>query len=201
MGGFFMIKVPTKEEIKFLMRQKKFLVIISILAVLLSVLGVVVFTGAINTPLTDPLAGFQAPIYIPDGYVNVANNSTAGVDKSFTYADKKNGDYFVVAAVKDMNKSEYSELMNEQLSEQIEGVKTTSENMTVNGHPVTFRMMSMDLMGMQMNMFQATWTCTQNNLNIVTTGNIKANEKEAIQKMITSIKCHTEKQEWKIPGL
>lgn len=165
-------------------------------------LGICIFTGTINTPLNDQLTSFKAPDYIPDGYVSEANNSTNSVDKSFTFADRKNNNYFIVAAVKDMNKSEYHELMDDSsASEQMEGMKTTAENITISGHPVTFRILTMDFMGMTMNMFHVTWSCPQTGLNIVATGKIEANETENMKKMITSIQCHTNKQNWKIPGL
>ena len=183
----------------FLIEKKKWMILV--ILVILGVLGVGVFTGIINTPLTDPLAGFQGPIYVPEGYVSMENNSTANVDKSFTYADK-NDNYFIVAAVKDVDKSEYGELMNDSFaSEEMEGLKTVKEEILVDGHPVTFKILNMDFMGMQMNMFHATWTCPQSGLNMVATGEIGANETETMKKMVASVQCHQEKQSWKIPGL
>lgn len=189
-----MIKLPTKEELRNIIIEKKKLVIISVLLLVTGVLGVFIFTGVINTPLTDPLTSFQAPTYIPEGYVSMGNNSTHGVDKSYTYANEGNGNYFVVAAVKDLNQSEYGELTDDQISEEMEGTKTVNEEMVVNGHPVNFKMISMDFMGMSMNMFQATWLCPETGLHIIATGKINNNEKENIKKMVQSIQCHTPKK-------
>jgi len=189
-----MLKLPSKEELKDVLIEKK--LVILVILVFIGVISAAVFLGVINTPLTDPMASFQAPTYIPEGYVKMENTTTAGVDKSYTFVDEKNGNYFVVAAIKDLNKSEYSELAGDQLFDEMGGMKTVKEEMTVEGHPVDFKIVSMDIMGISMNMFHVTWTCTQTGLHIIATGKIGAN-KENMKKMVQSIQCHTEKQ-WKI---
>lgn len=194
------MKLPRKDQLRdFLIEKKKWMILI--ILVVLGVLGACIFIGVINTPLTDPLTSFQAPSYVPEGYVSEVNNSTTGVDKSFTFTNENKGSYFIVAAIKDTNKSEYSELVQSSLYEETEGVKKVDEEIVVDGHSVKFNMLSIDLMGMHLNMFHASWICPQTGLNIVTAGQINPDETENMKKMITTIQCHTEKQKWKIPKL
>lgn len=188
---------PSKDELGRIFGKKenliKFAVVILVFGVIASTL---VFTGLIKTPLTDPLKSFEAPSYIPDGYVCSNNNSTSN-EQAYTFTDKS-GHMFIVAAVKNMNNSELSELTEPLNDSSIDGMNVTNENIIVEDHPVVFQTIGMEFMGANFNIIRVTWFCNETGLTIMTTGTIEKNETEEMKKMIQSIQCHPTKKSWNI---
>ena len=156
--------------------------------------------GVIETPLTDSLASFQAPTYIPGSYMSASNNST-NYDKAFYFKDNETNQ-FMVGAIKDTNQSQLTELQNPLKQDNRvainQNITITDQNITVSGHQVVFQTLKMDFMGLTMNIFHASWTCNQTGLQIVVMGKMKDNETEEMKKMATSITCHHEKKGWRL---
>ena len=90
------------------MNSKTIFICFGVLLLLLSMVGVCIFMGVIITSINDPLTSFQAPKYVPGDYVSANNNSTS-IDKAFYFKDNEM-DQFMVAAIKDTNQSQLTEL-------------------------------------------------------------------------------------------
>ena len=181
-----------------LRENKKKLIGLGLLLLLLGVVSSVgIFMGLVNTPFTDSLSSFQAPTYIPGSYVSANNNST-NYDKAFYFKDNETNQ-FMVAAIKDTNQSQLTELKN-PLPEN-NNMSIVNENINVHGHTAVFQTLKMDFMGLTMNLFHASWTCNQTGLQIVVMGKMKDNETEEMKKMVQSVICHHEKETWTFFGI
>ncbi len=176
-------------------RNKNKFICLVLLLLVISVVGVIM--GVFKTPLNDPLNSFQAPQYVPEGYVSVSNNSTAS-DKAFYYKDNEMNQ-FMVAAIKDTDKSQLTEL--EPPLTGMGNMIVVNESMNIHGHDIIFQTLKMDFMGSSMNLFHTSWACDQTGLKIVVIGKMKDNETEKMKKMTQSILCHHEKTKINILGI
>jgi len=105
----------------------------------------------------------------------------------------------MVAAIKDTNKSQITELKN-PIPEN-NNMTVVNETLNIQGHPVLLQTLKMEFMGISMNLFHTSWTCDTTGLEIVVMGKMKDNETEEMKKMTQSITCHQEKNSWNMVGL
>ena len=157
------------------MNHKAIFTCLGMLLLLLSIVGVCIFVGIIETLFSDSLTNFQKPVYIPEGYVSSNNDSTSN-DKAFYFKDNETNQ-FMVAAIKNTNQSKLTELQNP-----LTNPLTENKNINVNGHNITFQTLKMDFMGLHMNLFHASWTCNTTGLTIIVMGKMKDNETEEMKK-------------------
>lgn len=165
-------------------------VLLSLILIIISVLGLCIFTGVISTPWMDSLSCFDGPSYLPEGYLNVDNNTT-NVDKTFVFQDNV-GDSFMVGATNDLQKSELEPLKTPFEKDISHHLDLKEENLSVNGHMVVFQVLSVNFMFLNRNIFSASWFCNQTGLTVFVVGSMGSKDKSEMKKMVQSIQCHQE---------
>lgn len=153
------------------------------------IVGLIIFATAFSGCVSDPLAAFQGPSYIPANYQNTKNNTT-DTGKLFFYQGKGQLNFFVVAAAKDSNQELLKNISNSINSTPSQNIQETNETLTVDGHQVILKVQTIKLLGTSLSTFETSWNCPNSGLTIASVGMVPTSDMEAMKKMLQSIKCH-----------
>lgn len=150
------------------------------------IIGLIIIGTAFSGCISDPLASFQGPSYIPANYHNTKNNTT-DTGKLFFYQGKGQLDFFAVAAAKDPNQEILKNITNSINNTPSTNVKNTNEILTVDGKQVTLNIKTIKILGASISTFVATWS-SNSGLTVASAGMVPTNDLPEIKKMLQSIK-------------
>ncbi len=153
------------------------------------IVGLIIFVTALSGCTSDSLASFQGPSYIPANY-HSTNNTTVDNGKLFTYQGKGQLNFFTVVAAKDPNQAILKNLNSSIQNAPTENVKTTNENLTINGHQVSLKIQTIKIVGTSLSTFETSWNCPNSGLTVASVGVVPTSDLTEIKKMLQSIKCH-----------
>ena len=150
------------------------------------IIGLIIIGTAFSGCISDPLASFQGPSYIPANYHNTKNNTT-DTGKLFFYQGKGQLDFFAVAAAKDPNQEILKNITNSINNTPSTNVKNTNETLTIDGKQVTLNIKTIKILGASISTFVATWS-SNSGLTIASAGMVPTSDLPEIKKMLQSIK-------------
>ncbi len=150
------------------------------------IIGLIIIGTAFSGCISDPLASFQGPTYIPTNYHNTKNNTT-DTGKLFFYQGKGQLDFFAVAAAKDPNQEILKNITNSINNTPSTNIKNTNEILTIDGKQVTLNIKTIKILGASISTFVATWS-SNSGLTIASAGMVPTSDLPEIKKMLQSIK-------------
>jgi len=153
------------------------------------IVGLIIFATAFSGCVSDPLAAFQGPSYIPANYHNSQNNTTDD-GKIFIYLGKSQLNFFVVAAAKDASQKSLKNITDSFNDNPSQNIQKTNENITIDGHQVTLKIQTIKILGTSVSTFLAAWNCPNSGLTVASMGMVPSSDLAEMKKMLQSIKCH-----------